>query len=85
MHWNGDGQARVHRKFAATPTQPNMQDFRNLEVWKKAHDLALDVQKTLGRTCGFRKFWRANSGNSGHLRRWGDGGRIVKPEVFGAV
>ncbi|MEK7401405.1 MAG: four helix bundle protein [Gemmatimonadota bacterium] len=27
-----------------------MQDFRNLEVWKKAHDLALDVQKTLGRT-----------------------------------
>jgi four helix bundle protein len=27
-----------------------MQDFRNLEVWKKAHDLALDVQKTLSRT-----------------------------------
>jgi four helix bundle protein len=27
-----------------------MQDFRNLEVWKKAHELALDVQKTLART-----------------------------------
>ncbi len=26
-----------------------MQDFRNLEVWKKAHELAMDVQKTLGR------------------------------------
>ena len=24
-----------------------MQDFRNLEVWKKAHDLALDVHRTL--------------------------------------
>jgi four helix bundle protein len=24
-----------------------MQDFRNLEVWKKAHELALDVHKTL--------------------------------------
>ena len=27
-----------------------MQDFRNLEVWKKAHDLALDVHKTLLRS-----------------------------------
>jgi four helix bundle protein len=27
-----------------------MQDFRNLEVWKKAHELALDIQKTIGRT-----------------------------------
>jgi four helix bundle protein len=27
-----------------------MQDFRNLDVWKKAHDLAIDVHKTLGRT-----------------------------------
>jgi four helix bundle protein len=27
-----------------------MQDFRNLEVWKKAHALALDLQKTLGRS-----------------------------------
>jgi four helix bundle protein len=24
-----------------------MQDFRNLDVWKKAHDLALDVHRTL--------------------------------------
>jgi four helix bundle protein len=34
----------------ATLTPHTMQDFRNLEVWNKAHDLALDVQKTLGRT-----------------------------------
>jgi four helix bundle protein len=27
-----------------------MQDFRNLEVWKKAHELALDVHKTLSRS-----------------------------------
>lgn len=27
-----------------------MQDFRNLEVWKKAHELAIDVQKTIART-----------------------------------
>jgi four helix bundle protein len=27
-----------------------MQDFRNLEVWKKAHELALDVHKTIART-----------------------------------
>lgn len=27
-----------------------MQDFRNLEVWKKAHDLAIDVHNTLART-----------------------------------
>ena len=27
-----------------------MQDFRNLEVWKKAHELALDVHRTLAKT-----------------------------------
>ncbi len=27
-----------------------MQDFRNLDVWKKAHELALDVHKTIART-----------------------------------
>lgn len=27
-----------------------MQDFRNLDVWKRAHELALDVQKTLARS-----------------------------------
>jgi four helix bundle protein len=27
-----------------------MQDFRNLDVWKKSHELAIDVHKTLGRT-----------------------------------
>src|SRR5436853_1037911 len=27
-----------------------MQDFRNLEVWKKAHVLAIDVHKTLAKT-----------------------------------
>ena len=27
-----------------------MQDFRNLEVWKKAHQLALDVHRTLAKT-----------------------------------
>ena len=27
-----------------------MQDFRKLEVWKKAHELALDVQKTIAKT-----------------------------------
>jgi four helix bundle protein len=27
-----------------------MQDFRNLEVWNKAHALALDIQKTIGRS-----------------------------------
>jgi four helix bundle protein len=27
-----------------------MQDFRNLEVWKKAHELALDIQKTIARS-----------------------------------
>lgn len=29
---------------------PGMQDFRNLEVWKKAHELVLDVQKTIAHT-----------------------------------
>ncbi|HEX7940042.1 MAG TPA: four helix bundle protein, partial [Gemmatimonadaceae bacterium] len=29
------------------PHPTPMQDFRNLEVWKKAHDLALDVHRTL--------------------------------------
>ena len=33
--------------------------------------------------CGFRKFWRADSGNTGHLRRCSGGGRIVKPQVLG--
>jgi four helix bundle protein len=32
------------------PHPTRMQDFRNLEVWKRAHELALDVQKTLART-----------------------------------
>lgn len=27
-----------------------MQNFRNLDVWKKAHDLAIDVHNTLART-----------------------------------
>lgn len=35
--------------------------------------------------CGFRKFWRANSGKSGHLRTWGRRGRIVRAEMLGAV
>jgi len=35
--------------------------------------------------CGFRKFWRADSGNSGHLRRWVWSGRIVKSEVLRSV
>ena len=32
------------------PHHHTMQDFRNLDVWKKAHELALDVHKTLLRT-----------------------------------
>ena len=35
--------------------------------------------------CGFRKFWRAFSGKSGHILRWWLYGRIVKSEVFGSV
>lgn len=27
-----------------------MQDFRNLDVWKKSHELAIDVNKTIART-----------------------------------
>ena len=36
-----------------------MQDFRNLEVWKKAHALALDLQKTLGRSKRVESHMRA--------------------------
>ena len=36
--------------FWDRPHPTPMQDFRNLEVWKKAHELALDVHKTLLRS-----------------------------------
>jgi len=42
-------------------------------------------ESTAVQKCGFRKFWRADSGNSGHQRRRGCSGRIVKAEVFGAA
>ena len=31
------------------PLHANMQDFRNLDVWHKAHELAIDVHRTLVR------------------------------------
>jgi four helix bundle protein len=43
-------QRRICYVRIRLPPFISMQDFRNLDVWKKAHDLAIDVHKTLLRT-----------------------------------
>lgn len=44
---NDAGQRSAFLYRASSLTSTLMQDFRNLDVWHKAHELALDVHKTL--------------------------------------